>query len=104
MNASAAYIYIRGEFFQESDHVEQAIQEAYKLAVGHHSWSVHWGGSPISKGRRRRSFIVARGRGTDQVLLRGDPHKLIEGCLVAGRAMNASAAYIYIRGEFFQER
>lgn len=39
----------------------------------------------------------------DREILRGDPHKLIEGCLVAGRAMNASAAYIYIRGEFFQE-
>ncbi|KAH6907496.1 NADH-ubiquinone oxidoreductase 51 kDa subunit [Coprinopsis sp. MPI-PUGE-AT-0042] len=39
----------------------------------------------------------------DREILRGDPHKLIEGCLVAGRAMNASAAYIYIRGEFYQE-
>ncbi|GAA5861593.1 hypothetical protein JCM8547_008085 [Rhodosporidiobolus lusitaniae] len=39
----------------------------------------------------------------DREILRGDPHKLIEGCLVAGRAMNANAAYIYIRGEFFQE-
>ena len=39
----------------------------------------------------------------DREILRGDPHKLVEGCLVAGRAMNASAAYIYIRGEFFQE-
>lgn len=27
----------------------------------------------------------------DREILRGDPHKLIEGCLVAGRAMNASA-------------
>ena len=35
--------------------------------------------------------------------MRGDPHKLIEGCLVAGRGMNATAAYIYIRGEFYQE-
>lgn len=35
--------------------------------------------------------------------MRGDPHKLVEGCLVAGRAMNATAAYIYIRGEFYQE-
>jgi NADH dehydrogenase (ubiquinone) flavoprotein 1 len=35
--------------------------------------------------------------------MRGDPHKLIEGCLVAGRSMNATAAYIYIRGEFYQE-
>lgn len=39
----------------------------------------------------------------DREILRGDPHKLVEGCLVAGRAMNASAAYIYIRGEFYQE-
>jgi NADH dehydrogenase (ubiquinone) flavoprotein 1 len=39
----------------------------------------------------------------DREIMRGDPHKLIEGCLVAGRAMNATAAYIYIRGESFQE-
>ena len=35
--------------------------------------------------------------------MRHDPHKLVEGCLIAGRAMNANAAYIYIRGEFVQE-
>ncbi|KAK9897188.1 NADH-ubiquinone oxidoreductase [Cystobasidium minutum MCA 4210] len=39
----------------------------------------------------------------DREIMRGDPHKLIEGCLVAGRAMQATAAYIYIRGEFYQE-
>ena len=35
--------------------------------------------------------------------MRHDPHKLVEGCLVAGRAMAARAAYIYIRGEFYNE-
>jgi NADH dehydrogenase (ubiquinone) flavoprotein 1 len=39
----------------------------------------------------------------DREIMRHDPHKLIEGCLVAGRSMNANAAYIYIRGEFFHE-
>jgi NADH dehydrogenase (ubiquinone) flavoprotein 1 len=39
----------------------------------------------------------------DREIMRKDPHKLIEGCLVAGRAMNATAAYIYIRGEFYHE-
>ncbi|CAO3683638.1 unnamed protein product [Umbelopsis vinacea] len=39
----------------------------------------------------------------DREILRGDPHKLIEGCLLAGRAMHANAAYIYIRGEFYNE-
>ncbi len=39
----------------------------------------------------------------DREILRYDPHTLIEGCLVAGFAMGANAAYIYIRGEFFSE-
>ncbi|OGM42710.1 NADH-ubiquinone oxidoreductase subunit [Aspergillus bombycis] len=39
----------------------------------------------------------------DREIMRKDPQKLIEGCLVVGRAMNANAAYIYIRGEFYYE-
>jgi len=39
----------------------------------------------------------------DREILRYDPHRLLEGCLVAGFAMGASACYIYIRGEFFSE-
>ena len=39
----------------------------------------------------------------DRDILRHDPHKLVEGCLVAGFAMGAIAAYIYIRGEFANE-
>lgn len=39
----------------------------------------------------------------DRDIIRHDPHKLVEGCLVAGFAMGAVAAYIYIRGEFANE-
>lgn len=39
----------------------------------------------------------------DREIMRKEPHKLVEGCLLAGRAMNATAAYIYIRGEFLEE-
>jgi len=39
----------------------------------------------------------------DREIIRHDPHKLIEGALVAGFAMRARAAYIYIRGEFIYE-
>ena len=39
----------------------------------------------------------------DRDILRHEPHKLIEGCLIAGFAMGANAAYIYIRGEFYNE-
>ena len=39
----------------------------------------------------------------DRDIIRHEPHKLIEGCLVAGFAMRANAGYIYIRGEFVNE-
>jgi NADH-quinone oxidoreductase subunit F len=39
----------------------------------------------------------------DRDILRYDPHKLVEGCLVAGAGMGATAGYIYIRGEFYNE-
>ena len=57
----------------------------------------------------RPSYLVVNadegepGTCKDRDLMRHDPHKLIEGCLIAGFAMNAIAAYIYIRGEFYRE-
>jgi len=39
----------------------------------------------------------------DRDILRHDPHKLIEGCLIASFAMAAHACYIYVRGEFYNE-
>ena len=39
----------------------------------------------------------------DRDILRHDPHKLIEGCLIASFAMGAHACYIYIRGEYYNE-
>ena len=39
----------------------------------------------------------------DRDIMRHDPHKLIEGCLIASFAIRAKACYIYIRGEFGEE-
>jgi NADH-quinone oxidoreductase subunit F len=39
----------------------------------------------------------------DRDIIRHDPHKLVEGSLVAGFAMGCNAGYIYIRGEFYRE-
>jgi NADH-quinone oxidoreductase subunit F len=57
----------------------------------------------------RPSYLVVNadesepGTCKDREILRFDPHMLLEGCLVAGFAMGASAAFIYIRGEFWLE-
>lgn len=39
----------------------------------------------------------------DRDIIRNEPHKIVEGALLAGYAMRAVAAYIYIRGEFYNE-
>jgi len=39
----------------------------------------------------------------DREILQHEPHKLLEGILIASRAINAHICYIYIRGEFYNE-
>jgi len=39
----------------------------------------------------------------DRDILRHEPHKLLEGILIGCYAIQANAAYIYIRGEFYNE-
>lgn len=39
----------------------------------------------------------------DRDIIRYDPHKLIEGCVLASTAIGAHSCYIYIRGEFYNE-
>jgi NADH-quinone oxidoreductase subunit F len=39
----------------------------------------------------------------DRDILRFEPQKLIEGCLIASYAVNANTCYVYIRGEYVAE-
>lgn len=73
-------------------------------------WSFMPKEAPIGPdGKPRPSYLVINadesepGSCKDREIIRHDPHKLIEGALVAGFAMRAVAAYIYIRGEYIQE-
>ncbi|GGY96247.1 NADH-quinone oxidoreductase subunit NuoF [Novosphingobium colocasiae] len=60
-------------------------------------------------GNPKPSFLVINadesepGSCKDREIIRHDPHLLLEGALVAGFAMGARAAYIYIRGEYIRE-
>ncbi len=67
-----------------------------------------WSFMPKEPGDRPAYLVVNAdesepGTCKDREIMRGDPHKLIEGCLLAGFGMGACAAYIYIRGEFIAE-
>ena len=61
------------------------------------------------KSDSRPSYLIVNadesepGTCKDRDILRHEPHKLVEGCLIAGFAMEAVATYIYVRGEFYNE-
>ena len=67
-----------------------------------------WSFMPKEVGERPHYLVVNADEGEpgtckDREIMRFDPHKLVEGCLLASFAMGAHAAYIYIRGEFIRE-
>ncbi len=68
-----------------------------------------WSFMPKEEVEGRPHYLVVNadesepGTCKDRDILRHDPHKLVEGCFVAGFGMGAHAAYVYVRGEFYNE-
>src|SRR4028118_369796 len=68
-----------------------------------------WGFMPKEPKPGKPNFLVINadesepGSCKDREIIRHDPHKLIEGALIASFAMRARACYIYIRGEYIRE-
>ena len=67
-----------------------------------------WSFMPKEVGERPHYLVVNADEGEpgtckDREILRHEPHKLIEGCLLAGVGMGAHTCYVYVRGEFYRE-
>ena len=67
-----------------------------------------WSFAPKEVGSKPHYLVINAdesepGTCKDRDILRFEPHKLIEGCLIASYAVNAHTCYIYIRGEYFNE-
>jgi NADH-quinone oxidoreductase subunit F len=73
------------------------------------------GGAGFSTGQKwaltqqqpgRRKFIICNadegdpGAFMDRTMIEGDPHRVLEGMLVAGYAIGASRGYLYVRAEY----
>jgi len=71
------------------------------------STGMKWSFMP--KDNPRPSYLVVNadesepGTCKDRDILRYEPHKLIEGCVIASVGIGAHTCYIYIRGEFYNE-
>ena len=71
------------------------------------STGMKWDFMPKSSDKQHYLVINADegepGTCKDRDIIRNEPHKLIEGCLISSYAIGATKCYIYIRGEFFNE-
>ncbi len=72
------------------------------------STGMKWSFMPKEPSERPHYLVINADEGEpgtckDRDILRNEPHKLIEGALVASFAMGAHAAYCYVRGEFYRE-
>jgi NADH-quinone oxidoreductase subunit F len=73
------------------------------------SAGMKWSFMPKNSPDGKPSYLVInadeREPGTckDRDIIRNEPHKILEGALIAGFAIRARATYIYIRGEYYNE-
>jgi len=105
-NSTVLRLYLSYEYFLILDEVKTSGLRG-RGGAGFPT-GMKWGFMNKPSDGRPRYLVVNADEGEpgtckDREIMRHDPHKLIEGCLIAGRAMGARAAYIYIRGEFYNE-
>jgi NADH-quinone oxidoreductase subunit F len=94
-----------------ADQIIQEVKDSGLRGRGGAGFSagMKWSFMPKAPTSERPNYLVVNadesepGTCKDRDILRSEPHKLIEGCLLSGFAMRAKAAYIYIRGEYYNE-
>ena len=70
---------------------------------------VKWSFAPKEVKEGRPHYLVINadesepGTCKDRDIIRYEPQKLIEGCLIASYAVSANTCYVYIRGEYVNE-
>ena len=107
---------LRGDWSQTRDFIKNGsdwiIEEVKKSELrgrGGAGFPTGLKWSFMPKDQDKKNYLVVNadesepGTCKDRDMIRNEPHKLLEGCLLAGFAMNAHFCYIYIRGEYFNE-
>ena len=93
------------------EHIIQEIKKSGLRGRGGAGFStgMKWSFMPKTRKEGQAAYLVVNadesepGTCKDRDILRYEPHRLLEGILIAGFAMNVTTAYIYIRGEFYNE-
>ena len=91
------------------DKIVEEIKDSGLRGRGGAGFSTGMKFSFMPKSVTRRHYLVINadegepGTCKDRDIIRNEPHKLLEGCLIAGYSIGAKVCYIYIRGEFNEE-
>ncbi len=94
---------------QGSDVIIDKVKKSGLRGRGGAGFSTGTKWSFMPKNSTKPSYLVVNadesepGTCKDRDILRHEPHKLIEGCLIASMAIGAHICYIYVRGEFYNE-
>jgi NADH-quinone oxidoreductase subunit F len=114
-NSRKIDVYLKNEGYQALEKAlkqmtpEQIIDELKKSSLrgrGGAGFPTGMKWSFVPKGNDKPKYILANadesepGTCKDRPLMEMDPHQLIEGMVIAGRAVGANRGYIYIRGEY----
>ncbi|MAG63128.1 NADH-quinone oxidoreductase subunit F [Candidatus Woesearchaeota archaeon] len=108
--ADGAYGALR-KVFETSMSPEDVVEEVKKSGLRGRGGAgfptgLKWSFMPNHESDTRTRYMAVNadesepGTCKDRVLLREDPHCLIEGCLIAAFAMRLDAVYVYVRGEY----
>lgn len=106
--AGYGYEGIRKAFGMESAEIIQLIKESGLLGRGGAGFStgIKMSAVPPKADPHQMRYLVVNademepGTFKDRWLLEGNPHQLIEGVMIAARAIGAKVAYVFLRGEY----
>ncbi len=114
-NSRKIDVYVKNEGYQALEKAlkqmtpEQIIDEVKKSSLrgrGGAGFPTGMKWAFVPKGNDKPKYILCNadesepGTCKDRPLMEMDPHQLIEGMVIAGRAVGANRGYIYIRGEY----
>ena len=102
----------RGLILRGRDAIQGTVRESGLRGRGGAGFStgLKWSFMPKEPAPERPHYLIVNadesepGTCKDREILLHEPHKLIEGTLLAGVGVGAHTAYIYVRGEFEAER
>jgi len=93
-------------FDMDSDEVIKEIEESNLRGRGGGGFPAGRKWSQVKRQKEETKFIVCNGDEgdpgafMDRSIMEGDPHRMLEGMMIAGAACGAQKGYIYVRAEY----